>query len=114
VQRMRQPHHDPQGRLRLLHRLRGGGDLRLTGAGRGSDEGPVSFPGPFSFTIGSECRALVEAASGAWFRKSSFAGCCGRAPKMPVFHPGLARPAGSKMAKRGLTKVMRDPGYVVL
>jgi hypothetical protein len=26
---VRQPHDDPQGRLRLLHCLRGGGDLRL-------------------------------------------------------------------------------------
>jgi ribonucleoside-diphosphate reductase alpha chain len=31
VQRMRQPHDDPQGRLRFLHRLRRGGDLREVG-----------------------------------------------------------------------------------
>jgi hypothetical protein len=34
VHRMRQPHRDPQGRLRLLHRLRRGGELRLAACRR--------------------------------------------------------------------------------
>ena len=64
VQRMREPHDDPQGRLRLLHRLRGGGDLRLSVARPAPNkQGPREFSGAFSCVIGIDHR-------GFWSRQS--------------------------------------------
>jgi hypothetical protein len=46
---MRQPHHDPQGRLRFLYRLRRGRHLRLTAA-RFKQNAPEK-PGRFLFVV---------------------------------------------------------------